>query len=113
MSKFFKSEGTDVVTRMTEMAEAVSTGQESPPHIAAIHGALVTQELIKFVTKRDPPLVNQIIINPTDCGAVVVKTPASLLSRVVSGDVDGDSDNDDVEVVNGASLDLVDLYSPF
>lgn len=82
---------------------------ESLPHIAAVHGALVTQEVIKYVTKRDPPLVNQIMINPADCGAIVVKTPRSLSSRVISsGETEGAMDGDEVEILNGNRVDILD-----
>ena len=82
---------------------------ESLPHIAAILAALVTQEVIKYVTKRDPPLVNQIMINPTDCGAIVVKTPKSLSSRVISNvEPEQAMEGDEVQILNGNSVDVSD-----
>jgi hypothetical protein len=76
----------------------------SMPHFAAIHGALVSQEIVKYITKRDVPLVNQIVLNPNDCGAIVVKSPMSLASRLISG---GDESDNDVELVNGVSNEQV------
>jgi len=69
------------------------------PHLAAIHGALVTQEVIKYVTNKDPPLVNSIVIHNEECSAIVVKQPPHLSSRIItSGDQD---DGNDVEIVSG------------
>jgi molybdopterin/thiamine biosynthesis adenylyltransferase len=72
----------------------------SLPHMAAIHGALVAQEVVKYITKRDIPLVNQIVVNPNDCGCIVIKTPNNLSSRVIS---DENEKEDEVEVVAGAN----------
>ncbi len=72
----------------------------SLPHMAAIHGALVAQEIVKFITKRDIPLVNQIIINPKDSGCLVIKTPTSLGSRVISDDAEKE---EEVEIVAAAN----------
>ena len=68
----------------------------SLPHFAAIHGALVSQEIMKYITKRDIPLVNQIVLNPRDCGALVVKTPVTLSSRIIDS---GSNENEEVQVV--------------
>jgi hypothetical protein len=76
--------------------------QPAPPHIAAILGALVTQEIIKYVTKKDPPLVNSLVIHNEECSAVVVKQPPSLSSRIISSTIDAIQEND-VEIVTTAA----------
>lgn len=63
-------------------------------HFGAIQGALVSQEIIKYVTKRDPPLVNTLLINQEDCSCVVWKHPASLQKRIVKT-----GESDEVEIV--------------
>lgn len=106
--KFSGSRKDELVEAIRHMQERVRLDQGALPHIAAIHGALVSQEVVKFITKRDPPLVNQIVINPIDCGAVTVKTPATLSSQVIGGD---SKEEDDVELVFTASdsnLDILD-----
>jgi hypothetical protein len=82
----------DIVSKYERLNEP------SPPHFAAIHGALVSQEIVKFITKRDIPLVNQIVVNPRDCGCIVVRTPMGLGSRIIDS---GNQDEDEVEVVTG------------
>jgi ubiquitin-like 1-activating enzyme E1 A len=99
VGKMLSNSVTDLVDSL--VAKESIMGIEVEPYVAAIHGALVAQEIIKFVTKRDVPLVNQIIMHPGDCAAVVVKTPMALSSRVISGD---EPDEDDVELVNGSSV---------
>ena len=102
IGKFFSSSSAELVSAVIAKHEIMH--DEVQPHVAAIHGALVSQEIIKFVTKRDVPLVNQIVINPSDCGAIVIRTPFSLSSKVTGGD---DEEDDEIEVVNGNSV--VDL----
>jgi hypothetical protein len=70
----------------------------SSPHIAAILGALVTQEVIKYVTRKDPPLVNSIVIHNQECSSVVVRQPQSLSSKIIS---DNPVVDDDLQVVTG------------
>ena len=96
----------EIVEALRLMQERVRSDQGALPHIAAIHGALVSQEVVKFITKRDPPLVNQIVINPTDCAAVAVKTPAALSSQVIGGD---SGVEDDVELVFTANVNNLDI----
>ena len=87
----------DSLTQQLRKKYEVDLHRPSPPHLAAIHGALVSQEIVKFITKRDVPLVNQIVLNPNDCGCLVVKTPMSLSSRILSSE---DSvQQDEVEVI--------------
>ena len=78
----------------------------SLPHIAAIHGALVTQELIKYVTKKDPPLVNSLVIHNEECSAIVVKQPVSLSSKIISSG-GHDNDQDDIEIVTNGGNNVV------
>jgi hypothetical protein len=107
VGKFFKSSGQESLLKILDMHTQVQTGKESLPHMAAIHGALITQEVIKYITKRDPPLVNQIVLNPHDCGAIVVKTPMRLKSRVLSSGTQ--DEDDDVELVeNSNHIDVLD-----
>ena len=98
VSKFLgKRTGAEFAAHLIQVYETQLTVPSSP-HMAAIHGALVTQELIKFVTKRDPPLVNSLVIHNEECSAIVVKQPASLSSKIISS---GHEDKDDIEIVTG------------
>jgi hypothetical protein len=95
-----------IFSSLIELLEKMEQSISVPalPHMAAIHGALISQEIVKFITKRDVPLVNQIVLNPSDCGAIILKTPMSLSSRVVAGSHDSE---DDIEVVNGQMTEQV------
>jgi hypothetical protein len=77
VSKYLKENSrVKSIDRICSMVKLLN--EPSNPYFAAIHGALVTQELIKFVTKKDSPLVNTISMNVNDGGAIVVKQPGSL-----------------------------------
>ena len=106
VGKFFSTNRPNVVSDMIEMFSRFMTQKESLPHMAAIHAALVTQEVIKFITRRDPPLVNQIVMNPIDCGAIVMRTPVSLQSRVISSG--REEDDGDVELVDSNNVDVLE-----
>ena len=106
--KLSGSKRDEIVEALRHMQERVRSDQGAFPHIAAIHGALVSQEVVKFITKRDPPLVNQIVINPTDCAAVAVKTPASLSSQVIGGDSGVEDDVELVFTANDNNLDVLE-----
>lgn len=45
-------------------------------HVASIVGGLLAQEVIKAITKRDPPLVNSICFNANTGAALVERIPA-------------------------------------
>eukprot|EP00928_Gymnodinium_smaydae_P046786 TRINITY_DN31194_c0_g1_i1.p2 TRINITY_DN31194_c0_g1~~TRINITY_DN31194_c0_g1_i1.p2 ORF type:complete len:351 (+),score=112.03 TRINITY_DN31194_c0_g1_i1:148-1200(+) len=45
-------------------------------HVASVLGGLFAQEVIKFITKRDPPLVNAVCFNAHTCAAIVERIPA-------------------------------------
>ena len=80
IARFFSTPNSNAVCSSLERIES-KLRTECAPFQAAILGALVSQEVIKFVTKRDPPLVNSLVVNPADCGCVVLKHPQSLSSR--------------------------------
>merc|ERR1712087_195604 len=46
-------------------------------HVASIVGGLIAQEVIKAITKRDPPLVNCICFNANTGAAFVERIPAA------------------------------------
>jgi hypothetical protein len=108
VGKYFAACKEDVVIWMEEAEKQVRSEQGTLPHTAAVLGALVSQELIKFITKRDRPLVNQIVINPRDFGAIVVKTPSRLVSEVVKED--GPVADNEVEIVGSVGQnDILDI----
>jgi ubiquitin-like 1-activating enzyme E1 A len=74
------------------------------PHTSAILGAVTSQEIIKYITKRDPPLVNTVLVNPSDCSVVVDKVPLSLVHRLIE-----DSKEDDVEEVRVGGTSTIDV----
>jgi len=94
---------------ISQLVHLQDCGPVSAPHIAAIHGALATQELIKFITKKDSPLVNTIAMNSIDGGAIVLKQPSSLESRIIHEDKD-----DEIEEIKavaaggGSSIDVLE-----
>merc|ERR1711924_73157 len=45
-------------------------------HVASIVGGLMAQEVIKAITKRDPPLVNTVCFNAHTNAAIVERIPA-------------------------------------
>ena len=102
LGKIIQPNISSLIELLDQMERSISI--PALPHMAAIHGALISQEIVKFVTKRDVPLVNQIVLNPSDCGAIVLKTPMSLSSRVVAG---GHDSEDDIELVNGQMTEQV------
>jgi hypothetical protein len=90
----------DLLADLEKKFENIS--DQSLPHMAAIHGALVSQEIVKYITKRDIPLVNQIVLNPRDCGALVIKVPSSLGSKLIdSGQPDEEKEVEIVAAVEG------------
>jgi len=46
-------------------------------HVASIIGGLLSQEVIKAITRKDPPLVNSICFNAHTCAALVERLPAA------------------------------------
>ena len=72
------------------------------PHFAAIHGALISQEIIKYITKKDPPLFNTILL-ANDGAALVYKHPSTM--RHVQP-TDEDEVQCVVEAASGFDLDL-------
>lgn len=45
-------------------------------HVASIVGGLMAQEVIKAITKRDPPLANTVCFNAHTSAAFVERIPA-------------------------------------
>jgi ubiquitin-like 1-activating enzyme E1 A len=44
-------------------------------HVASVLGGLLAQEVIKGITKRDPPMVNSVCFNAHSCAALVERLP--------------------------------------
>ncbi len=92
---------TILVEVFSKMFSDVST--PASPEAAAILGALASQEIIKYITKRDPPLVNVILLNPGDCSAVVEKCPVGMGYRLIQP-----AEAAEVEEVKGAGIDVIE-----
>lgn len=105
---FFKINSDELLVDLDQMGETIRCNRMALPHIAAVHGALISQEIIKLITKRDAPLVNQIVMNPLDCGAIVIKTPSRLSSTKIGGGVS--PEEDEVQIVQAAgSVDVIEF----
>jgi ubiquitin-like 1-activating enzyme E1 A len=50
-------------------------------HVASIMGGLMAQEVIKAITKRDPPLVNCVCFNAHTGASIVERIPSQVASK--------------------------------
>eukprot|EP00933_Yihiella_yeosuensis_P016267 TRINITY_DN13967_c0_g1_i1.p1 TRINITY_DN13967_c0_g1~~TRINITY_DN13967_c0_g1_i1.p1 ORF type:complete len:383 (+),score=92.33 TRINITY_DN13967_c0_g1_i1:90-1238(+) len=46
-------------------------------HVASVLGGLLAQEVIKAITKKDPPMINSVCFNAHTCAALVERIPAA------------------------------------